>query len=85
MAAEGEEKPAEATLKLVSAEGHIFIVHKKAAIISQTIKSMIEEGLFFVFFVFVFVCFVCLLLSWGGVSVRRWKGDFVLLFCWEIL
>uniref|UniRef100_A0A7S4PG39 Elongin-C n=1 Tax=Paramoeba aestuarina TaxID=180227 RepID=A0A7S4PG39_9EUKA len=46
MAAEGEEKPAEATLKLVSAEGHIFIVHKKAAIISQTIKSMIEEGAF---------------------------------------
>ena len=56
MAAEGEEKPAEATLKLVSAEGHIFIVHKKAAIISQTIKSMIEEGWRFVFGLFLFVC-----------------------------
>mmetsp|Transcript_29637 Transcript_29637/g.40932 ORF Transcript_29637/g.40932 Transcript_29637/m.40932 type:complete len:108 (-) Transcript_29637:58-381(-) len=47
MAAEGgEEKPVEATVKLVSGDGSIFIVHKKAALISQTIKSMIEEGAF---------------------------------------
>ena len=41
---EGGEKVVETTVKLVSSEGHTFIVHKKAAIISQTIKSMIEEG-----------------------------------------
>jgi hypothetical protein len=42
---EAGEKVVETTVKLVSMEGHTFIVHKKAAIISQTIKSMIEEGL----------------------------------------
>tara|TARA_R110002050_G_scaffold156883_3_gene285381 strand:- start:1351 stop:1509 length:159 start_codon:yes stop_codon:yes gene_type:complete len=41
--AEVEEK-VDATVRLVSSEGHTFIVHKKAAMISQTIKSMIEEG-----------------------------------------
>ena len=44
---EGEKPVPDAIVKLVSSEGHTFIVHKKAAIISQTIKSMIEEGMAF--------------------------------------
>lgn len=52
------EEKEEETVKLVSAEGHEFIIDKNAAMVSGTIKSMLSgPGMQYLFFFLIYINF----------------------------